>query len=64
MRRLGHYNHGMKKSFFRFELRLPPELRDTLKKAAAENHRSLHGEVIHRLVESLKVEKQAKPRVK
>lgn len=54
----------MHKSFFRFELRLPPELRDTLKKAAAENHRSLHGEIIHRLVESLKGEKASRPRVK
>ena len=54
----------MLKEHIQVALRLPPEVHSALKEVAAENHRSLHGEVIHRLVESLKAENRPKPRVK
>jgi hypothetical protein len=53
----------MNKRHIQVALRLPLELHRTLRELAAENHRSLHGEVLHRLTESLKAEKRAKPRL-
>nr|DAG88320.1 MAG TPA: hypothetical protein [Herelleviridae sp.] len=39
-----------------YPLRLPPALRDWLSEKAAENMRSLNGEIAHRLEESRKKE--------
>lgn len=35
-----------------YKLRMPPELRDKLKSASEENHRSMNAEIVARLLES------------
>lgn len=35
-----------------YKLRMPPELRDKLKKASMDNHRSMNAEIVARLQES------------
>jgi predicted DNA-binding protein len=42
-------------------IRMPLELRERLKKKAAENHRSMSGEILHRLEESLRREEKELP---
>jgi hypothetical protein len=44
-----------------FNLRLPPDLQTKLAKEAAKANRSLNGEIVHRLTESLKVGKPPLP---
>ena len=43
-----------------YKLRMPPELRDKLKSASEENHRSMNAEILARLQESFDKEKEQK----
>ena len=47
-----------------FNLRLPPDLQTKLAKEAVKANRSLNGEIVHRLAESLKTGKQVPPQAK
>lgn len=44
-----------------FALRIAPELRETLEKLADKNHRSLTGEILHRL--EVSIEEEIDPRL-